>query len=91
MVLPLVARGRTLGVLALARGRRPRTLAPADLALAEDFAVRAAIALDNARLYRDIQEADRQKNEFLSMLAHELRNPLAPIRNAVEVLRLRGH
>ena len=63
---------------------------PADLAMAEDLASRAAIALDNARLYHEVQEADRQKNEFLSMLAHELRNPLAPIRNAVEVLQLRG-
>jgi signal transduction histidine kinase len=33
-------------------------------------------------------EADRRKDEFLAMLAHELRNPLAPIRNAVEILRL---
>src|SRR5205807_3574731 len=46
-----------------------------------------AIALDNARLYRNIQEGDRLKNEFLSMLAHELRNPLAPIRNAVHILQ----
>jgi signal transduction histidine kinase/ActR/RegA family two-component response regulator len=37
-----------------------------------------------------LKEADRHKDEFLAMLAHELRNPLAPIRNAVEVLRLRG-
>jgi two-component system CheB/CheR fusion protein len=44
--------------------------------------------LDNALLYQDVQRADRQKNEFLAMLAHELRNPLAPIRNAVEILRL---
>ena len=61
---------------------------PDDLALAEDLAGRAAIAIDNARLYRDIQENDRRKNEFLAMLAHELRNPLAPIRNAVEILRM---
>ncbi|HEX4607201.1 MAG TPA: HAMP domain-containing sensor histidine kinase, partial [Urbifossiella sp.] len=48
------------------------------------------IALDNARLYKEVETADRQKNDFLSMLAHELRNPLAPIRNAAEVLRLAG-
>ena len=51
------------------------------------FASRAASALENAQLYHEVQQADRQKNEFLSMLAHELRNPLAPIRNANEVLR----
>jgi signal transduction histidine kinase/ActR/RegA family two-component response regulator len=77
-----------LGVLALARGPSPGRYHPADLALAGDLAHRAAIALDNARLYRDIQEADRRKNEFLAMLAHELRNPLAPIRSAVQIMHL---
>jgi len=89
LILPLSARGRTLGVLALGMGASGRT-GPVDRLLAEDFAGRAAIYLDNARLYRDAQEADRRKNEFLSMLAHELRNPLAPIRNAVQILRLRS-
>jgi signal transduction histidine kinase len=90
VVLPLRARGRTLGVLTLALGPSGRGYAPADVALAEDLAGRAAIALDNARLYQNIQEGDRRKDEFLAMLAHELRNPLAPIRNAVHVLRLVG-
>lgn len=86
LVLPLRARGRTLGALALAFHLRRH--GPAELALSLDLVGRAAIALDNARLYQNIQEADRRKNEFLVMLAHELRNPLAPIRNAVQVLRL---
>jgi signal transduction histidine kinase/DNA-binding response OmpR family regulator len=90
VVLPLRARARTLGALTLAYRASGREHAPADLATAEDLASRAAIALDNARLHREVQQADRQKNEFLSMLAHELRNPLAPIRNAVEVMRLRA-
>ena len=89
LILPLLARGRTLGVLVLGRGVG-RTFAPRDLALADDLAGRGAVALDNARLYQNIQEGDRRKNEFLAMLAHELRNPLAPIRNAVQVLRLIG-
>ena len=46
---------------------------------------------DNLRgLAADLSEADRRKNEFLAMLAHELRNPLAPISNAVRALRLGG-
>jgi signal transduction histidine kinase/DNA-binding response OmpR family regulator len=90
VILPLSARGRTLGALSLGMGPSGRRSGPADLALAEELAGRAAIALDNARLYRDIQEADRRKNEFLSMLAHELRNPLAPLLNGVELLRLSG-
>jgi signal transduction histidine kinase/DNA-binding response OmpR family regulator len=90
VVLPLRARGRTLGALTLAMSCSGRSYGPPELALAEDLAGRAAIALDNARLYHDIQEGDRRKDEFLAMLAHELRNPLAPIRNAVQVLRLIG-
>ena len=43
--------------------------------------------MENARLYTAVQEADRRKNEFLAMLAHELRNPLAPIRNAVHIMQ----
>jgi signal transduction histidine kinase/CheY-like chemotaxis protein len=90
VVLPLQARGRMLGALLL--GTRPfgHRYGPADLALAEDLTGRAALALDNARLYREIQEEDRRKNEFLAMLAHELRNPLAPIRNAAQVLQTPG-
>ncbi|HZY18580.1 MAG TPA: response regulator [Ramlibacter sp.] len=56
-------------------------------ALAREVASRASIAMENARLYTAVQEADRRKNEFLAMLAHELRNPLAPIRNAVHIMQ----
>jgi signal transduction histidine kinase len=90
LITPLVGRGRVMGALSLATGPSGRRYDSSDRALAEDLAGRAAIAIDNARLYREVQEADHRKNEFLSMLAHELRNPLAPIRNAVHLLRLRG-
>lgn len=89
-VLPLIARGRILGALTLACAQLESALSSEDMALAEDLAGRAAIALDNALLVRDIQENDRRRNEFLAMLAHELRNPLAPIRNSLEILRLVG-
>ena len=49
---------------------------------------RAATAIDNALLFRKIQDEDQRKNEFLAMLAHELRNPLAPISNAVHIIRV---
>jgi signal transduction histidine kinase/DNA-binding response OmpR family regulator len=85
-VLPLLASGRTIGALTLAMGPSKPKRAWADRTLAEDLAGRAAIALENARLYQNIQETDRRKNAFLVMLAHELRNPLAPIQNAVQIL-----
>lgn len=86
---PMQARGRIIGVLLLgvAAGR---VINASENALASELAGRVAIALDNARLYCKILEADRRKDEFLAMLAHELRNPLAPIRNAVEIMRLRS-
>ena len=46
-----------------------------------------AVAMENAQLVAALKEADRRKDEFLAMLAHELRNPLAPVRNALEILR----
>jgi signal transduction histidine kinase/CheY-like chemotaxis protein len=90
MAVPLAARGRVLGALTFVAAESGRRYGPADLALAEELGRRAGLAVDNARLYREAREADRRKDEFLAMLSHELRNPLAPIRNAVAVLRLRG-
>ena len=73
---------------AIARRGSGAIIGPDDVALAEDLAGRATVAIENARLYRHVQENDRRKNEFLAMLAHELRNPLAPIRSAVEMLQM---
>jgi signal transduction histidine kinase len=87
IVVPLLARGRSLGTISVGACNADRRFGPDDLALALDLAGRAAIAIDNARLYRDVQENDRRKNEFLAMLAHELRNPLAPMRSAVEIVQ----
>jgi CheY-like chemotaxis protein len=54
-----------------------------------EFADRAAIVLENARLAAEVGEEERRRNRFLAMLAHELRNPLAPISSAVRIIR--GH
>jgi DNA-binding response OmpR family regulator len=86
VAVPLMARGRTLGVLTLCRTDVDRAHSQPDLRLAEELARRAALAVDNARLYSELQEVDQRKDQFLAMLAHELRNPLAAITNAIELM-----
>ncbi|MGH7127507.1 MAG: PAS domain S-box protein, partial [Planctomycetaceae bacterium] len=88
--VPLIVRGRIFGILTFVAAESGRTYGPADLAVAEDLSHRAAIAIENARLYSEAKEADRRKDEFLAMLAHELRNPLAPIRSGLDLLTMEG-
>src|SRR5262249_10272747 len=87
LCVPLMVSGRRLGVLTFATAESKRRYTQGDLTVAVDLANRAAIAIENNRLYQALRDADRRKDEFLATLAHELRNPLAPIRNAVELMR----
>ena len=48
----------------------------------------ASVAIENARLVQDLRDSDQRKDEFLATLAHELRNPLSPIRNALQILKM---
>ena len=88
--VPLTVRGKTLGVITFINSESEHCYDPTDLAVAEDLVSRAAIAIENAQLYRELRDADQRKDEFLATLAHELRNPLAPIRNGLQVMRLSG-
>ena len=90
IVAPLPARGTSLGAMAFAMLDSGRGYTTADIDLVRDLASRTAIALDNRSLYREIEERDRRKDEFLAMLAHELRNPLGAISNAAAVLEKLG-
>jgi signal transduction histidine kinase len=89
LLLPLRARGKTLGSMVLVRTDEAGFDRQA-MGLAEELARRAALALDNAELYHQLREADRRKDEFLAMLAHELRNPLSPVATSLQLLRAAG-
>jgi signal transduction histidine kinase len=86
MFVPLMARGRTVGVLTLMR-TRGRTYGRRDVALAEEMARRAALYVDNARLYRSVRSEAAARQKVVTMVSHEVRNPLSTILlNATAVL-----
>ncbi|WP_437690263.1 GAF domain-containing sensor histidine kinase [Sorangium sp. So ce176] len=86
MAVPLIARGRTLGAVTMGTADPTRSYGPSELAVAEELARRAAMAVDNARLYRDAQEGMRVREEFITVASHELRTPIAAMRLAIQGL-----
>ncbi len=85
LAVPIALRDRVFGILIL--GTLHRTLDREDLAVATELGRRAALAIENARLYREAQEAIRAREEFLSIAAHELKTPISTLRLQVERLR----
>ena len=86
--VPLVGHGgRNLGVVQLS-DKQEGDFTPEDEAVLAQLAATAAVGLENARLYDSLREQDRRKDEFLATLAHELRNPLAPVRAGLEILKI---
>lgn len=79
MIVPLITRQRTLGVVTFVDGGSGRSYDRSQLTLAEDLARRAAVAVDNARLYAQAQRAIEARDEMLSIVSHDLRNPLGVI------------
>jgi PAS domain S-box-containing protein len=89
LCMPLVARGHTLGAISFFYTSSGRRYSAGDLALAEELAGRAALAIDNARLYREARDALRDRDQFLQVASHELKTPLTSLLGYTDLLRRR--
>jgi PAS domain S-box-containing protein len=84
---PLVKEGRLVAMMAVHQDR-PRDWTDHEVALVEETVERSWAHIERVRAAEALREEDRRKTEFLAILAHELRNPLAPIRNGLQVMRM---
>ncbi|HUE75497.1 MAG TPA: GAF domain-containing protein [Chloroflexota bacterium] len=86
MAVPLRARGRVLGAIALFSTQPVQPHSLADLVLATELARRAALAVDNARLFQEARQAIKLRDEFLSVAAHELKTPITSLRGFAQLI-----
>jgi signal transduction histidine kinase len=87
MLVPLLAHGEPFGALTFVSSQPERRFTEKDLSLAEEFGRRAAVAVENARLFREAQRAVGLREEVLAVVSHDLKNPLGSISLSVQLLR----
>jgi PAS domain S-box-containing protein len=86
IIVPLVAHGQPVGAIAFISSSPTRVYGKADVPMLEELARRAALSIENARLYRVAQRAIRSRDDVLAIVAHDLRNPLNAIGLQAEML-----
>ena len=86
MIIPLRARGHTLGAITFVASHSGRCYGQDDLALAEDLCQRASLAIDNARLFGESRRATRAREDLLAVVSHDLRNPLNVVQMGAALL-----
>jgi PAS domain S-box-containing protein len=84
---PLLAKGSLVGVITLISSSRSRAYGPPDVRLAEELAQRAALSIQNARLFAEAQRAIKTREEVLAIVSHDLKNPLSTIQLLVDLIR----
>jgi signal transduction histidine kinase len=89
MCVPLRRRDTVIGVISLVSTTPDRTYSSADVAFAEEVAIRVAMAVENAQLYRRAQKAIRIREDFVSIASHELKTPLTPLKLQLASLQRR--
>jgi PAS domain S-box-containing protein len=90
MAVPLLVRSQAIGVLIFLSSAPERRYGPEQLGLAEALALRGALFIENARLYRAAHHAVQVRDEVLGIVAHDLRSPLNSILMTLEVLKRHG-
>src|SRR5262249_20976214 len=90
IAVPLLVADETLGAILFAREEPSLRYTSADAALAQVLARRAALTVENARLYRQAQDALRLRDEFLATISHDLRAPLTSIKGLAQLLNRRA-
>jgi PAS domain S-box-containing protein len=85
IAVPLVSRERNLGVMTLVASESGRRYSDKDLKLAEELGRRAGIAVENALLFKEAQQAIQARDEFLSIASHELKTPLTALRLQAQI------
>ncbi len=90
MMVPIILDGKTASVITLAFAESGRVYREEDVTFIEEFAHYLSLLSENSQLYDEISRRDHAKDVFLAQLSHELRNPLAPIKNAIELLMLKN-
>jgi signal transduction histidine kinase len=90
LTVPLAARERTLGVLSLVTSTSGRQYTDAEITLSEELARRAALAIDNASLYEQAQQAVQTRDQFISIASHDLKTPITSIKGYADLLARRA-
>jgi len=88
MIIPMAARGRSLGAITFVMAESQRQYDADDLEVAEELATRAALSIENSRLFDQSRAATEAKSDFLAVMSHELRTPLTAIIGYAELIQL---